>query len=235
MSGTMCEVTTRVAERARVLVVEDDPSLRRAVEVALRGEGYAVQGVDTGVGIERVARQFAPDLGVLDVRLPDGPDGHEVARVLRATGDVPVLFLTAADSLHERLAGFEAGADDYVVKPCPMAELLARVQAVLRRSGALGPSVRRVGDLVVNEDERRATRADRPLRLTGMEFELLAVLARHAGRVVSKAHLLGRVWGGPVCQPNVVEVHMSGLRRKLEAHGPRLIHTVRGAGYLLRG
>jgi two-component system OmpR family response regulator len=168
------------------------------------------------------------------VRLPVGPDGYTLARVLRRTGDLPLLFLTAADGLDDRLAGFEAGADDYLVKPFSMAELLARAQALLRRSGRLSSAVTRVGDLVVDHGARTIVRGGESLELTRTEYELLLALAQHPGQVLSKVQLLTQVWGFDAYDTNVVEVHLSALRRKLEAHGPRLVHTVRGIGYVLR-
>ncbi len=220
--------------KARILVVEDDEPIRTALGVALRGEGYEVRTEEDGSAIARVAEEFRPDLAVLDVRLPVGPDGYGVARVLRDTNDLPLLFLTAADSLDARLAGFDAGADDYMVKPFSMAELLVRIHALLRRAGRLSSQVRQVGDLVIDEAARTVLRAGRPLELTRTEYNLLCVLAQHHGQVLSKIQLLTLVWGFDAYGTNLVEVHVSTLRRKLEMLGPRLVHTVRGAGYVLR-
>lgn len=222
-------------QRPRVLVVEDDTPIRSALDVALRGEGYEVRAERDGTALLEVAQQFLPDLAVLDVRLPEGPDGYEMAGLLRRTSGLPVLFLTAADSVEDRLAGFDAGADDYLIKPFSMAELLARVQALLRRSGLLLSSTWQVGDLVVDDGARTVVRGGVPLDLTKTEYDLLAMLVRHVGKVMSKTQLLTMVWGFDAYDSNVVEVQVSGLRRKLEAAGPRLIHTVRGAGYVLRG
>jgi len=215
-------------------VVEDDDPIRSALDVSLRGEGYEVRAEPDGTRLAEVAEGFRPDLAVLDVRLPVGPDGYAMGRILRASSDLPVLFLTAADGLDDRLAGFEAGADDYMVKPFSMAELLARVQALLRRAGRLASAVRQVGDVVVDEGARVAMRNGTRLDLTPTEYELLAMLASHPGQVLSKTQLLTRVWGFDAFDANLVEVHMSALRRKLEANGPRIVHTVRGAGYVLR-
>ena len=220
--------------RPRVLVVEDDAVIRSALEVALRGEGYELRAEPDGVRLEQVAREFRPDLAVLDVRLPVGPDGYTMARLLRRASGLPILFLTAADSVDDRLAGFQAGADDYLVKPFSMAELLARVQALLRRSGRLASASWHVGDLVVDDAARMVVRAGMPLELTRTEYDLLAVLVQQVGKVLSKTQLLTQVWGFDAYDTNLVEVHMSALRRKLEAAGPRLVHTVRGAGYVLR-
>jgi DNA-binding response OmpR family regulator len=147
---------------------------------------------------------------------------------------IPVIFLTAADALQDRLTGFEAGGDDYVVKPFAMAELLARVRALLRRSGRLDSPVIEIRDLLIDDSAKQAFRSGASLDLTPTEFELLSVLARSPNEVYSKGQLLSQVWGFDAYDPNLVEVHMSALRRKLEAHGPRLVHTVRGRGYVFR-
>lgn len=222
------------ARKARILVVEDDAAIRSALDVALRNEGYQVCAEADGSSVRDVAAQFRPDVAVLDVRLPVGPDGYQIARQLRNESELPILFLTAADELEARLAAFEAGADDYLVKPFAMAELLARLQALLRRSGRLEAAVWEVGDLLVDEGARKVIRGGESLELTSTEYALLNTLVRHRGQVLSKLQLLTQVWGFDAYDENLVEVHVSALRRKLEAHGPRLLHTVRGAGYTLR-
>lgn len=219
---------------ARVLVVEDDATIRHSLELAFRRAGYDVQSEADGISLADLAETFRPDLAVLDVRLPWGPDGFEIARQLRRTGDLPILFVTAGDSLQARLTGFDAGGDDYLVKPFELEELLARARALLRRSGRLTSQILRVGDLVIEESAHVATRNGTKLELTRTEYELLAVLARHPAQVLSKDQLLSKVWGFDAYDPNLVEVHMSSLRRKLEAFGPRLVHTVRGVGYVMR-
>ena len=218
----------------RILVVEDDNAVRWPLEVALRNEGYVVEACSDGRSLEAVASEFRPDLVLLDVRLPVGPDGYTMARILRGLGDQPILFLTAADAEDERLAGFEAGADDYLAKPFSMAELLARVKALLRRSGRLTSAVLQLGDLVIDEGARRVTRSGEVLDLTRTEYELLVALAHHPGQVLTKVQLLTQVWRFDAYDTNLVEVHVSALRKKLESHGERLIHTVRGMGYTLR-
>jgi DNA-binding response OmpR family regulator len=223
-----------ISQRPRVLVVEDEVAIRTMLEVALRGEGYEVRTEADGRTLEEVFDAFRPDLAVLDVRLPVGPDGYGMARTLRQSSNLPLLFLTAADAVEDRLAGFDAGADDYLIKPFSMAEFLARAQALLRRAGRLSSSSWQIGGLVVDDGARAVCRSGVRLELTRTEYDLLSMLARHVGKVLSKTQLLTSVWGFDAYDANLVEVHMSALRRKLEAQGPRVIHTVRGAGYVLR-
>ncbi|MDQ3978955.1 MAG: response regulator transcription factor [Actinomycetota bacterium] len=216
---------------ARVLVVEDDASVRDLLVAILRADGYEVHADHEGLAALRSLGTFRPDLLLLDAGLPD-VDGHSIARRIRQSSDVPIVFVTGADSPEEIRAGFRAGADDYVVKPFDPEELSWRVRAVLRRSGRV-PEVFEVGDLVVDEGSHSVTRAGAVIALTVIEFKLLSVLLRNRHRVVPKSQLLWEVWGYEG-NDHVVEVHMSSLRRKLEAHGPRLILTVRGVGYILR-
>jgi DNA-binding response OmpR family regulator len=218
----------------RLLLVEDDSSLREAVRLALKTAGYEVRAEADGSDFEAAMSHFHPDMVVLDVRLPAGADGFDLASRARSLSDVPILFVTAADSLGDRLRGFEAGADDYLVKPFAVAELLARVRAVLRRTGRLASPTYEVCDLLIDETNRTVQRAGVDIPLTKIEFELLHTLASEAGRVFSKNQLLSLVWGFDGFADNLVEVHISALRRKLEAHGRRLIHTERGEGYVLR-
>jgi two-component system, OmpR family, response regulator len=214
----------------RVVVVEDEQAVREAVEQALRDEGLAVSGFSDFVDAEVLLRA-APDLAVLDVRLPHG-DGFELARQLRARRDLPIVFLTARDAVGDRLTGFGLGADDYLVKPFALEELLARIRAVLRRSGRLGAAIE-AGDIVVDEQAGFATRSGDDLGLTPTELRLLAFFVRHRGLVLSKHQLLTQVWGYDAYDPNIVEVHISALRRKLERYGPRVLETIRGLGYRL--
>jgi two-component system, OmpR family, response regulator len=218
---------------ARVLVIEDEAAIRDAVTTALTDTGYLVSGRADGTMLRELAEEFRPDLAILDITLP-GPDGLALARLLRARADLPILFLTARDGLDDRLAGFAAGADDYLVKPFALTELLARVHALMRRSGRLGSVTIEAGDLVLDESARAAWRAGRPLDLTATELRLLAYLLARRGRTISKAELLTQVWGYGSYDPNLVEVRISALRRKLEANGPRIIHTVHGHGYTIR-
>jgi DNA-binding response OmpR family regulator len=212
----------------RVVVVEDNESVRTAVEQALRSEGFAVAGFAEAPDPGAILG-VAPDLAIVDVMLPRG-DGFELVRCLRGRRDLPVIFLTARDAVSDRLAGFELGADDYLVKPFALEELLARVRAVLHRTGRLSTPLT-AGDTLVDEHTGQATRAGHDLALTPTELRLLAFFVRHRGSVLSKHQLLTQVWGYEAYDPNVVEVHVSALRRKLELHGPRVLDTVRGLGY----
>jgi two-component system OmpR family response regulator len=218
---------------ARVLLIEDEAAIRGAVTTALAEAGYLVREQPDGTQLRCLADTFRPDLAILDITLP-GPDGLALARALRTRGNLPILFLTARDGIDDRLAGFAAGADDYLVKPFALAELLARVHALLRRSGLLYSATTEVGDLLLDEPASTARRADQTLDLTPTEFRLLAYLVSRRGRTVSKAELLTQVWGYGSYDPNLVEVRISSLRRKLEAHGPRILHTVHGHGYTVR-
>jgi two-component system, OmpR family, response regulator len=212
----------------RVVVIEDEQAVRDAVLAALRAERF------TAAGFEDLPRPgdvlaLAPDLAILDVLLP-GANGFELARWLRARRELSIIFLTARDAVADRVAGLELGADDYLVKPFALEELMARVRAVLRRRGAI-PRVLEVERLLVDEEHGFAARGGRELALTPTELRLLAFLMRHRGQALSKDQLLTQVWGYDAYEHNLVEVHISALRRKLEAHGPRVIHTVRGIGY----
>ncbi len=218
----------------RLLFIEDDPSLREAITVSLRGGGFEVRAAPDGSDLEDAVEEFNPDMAILDVRLPAGENGFELAQRLRSLVEIPIVFVTAADAIDERLRGFEVGADDYIVKPFATSELLARVRAVLRRSGRLISPTTEVFGLLVDEANRSARRGKHELQLTKTEFDLLLILSTAPGKVFSKTQLLSLVWGFEGFDDNLVEVHISALRRKLEAHGGRLIHTERGEGYVLR-
>jgi DNA-binding response OmpR family regulator len=217
----------------RVLLVEDEASIRGAITAALAQAGYLPRAEADGSRLRAVTETFRPDLAILDVMLP-GPDGLSLARMLRDRADLPILFLTARDALDDRLAGFAAGADDYLIKPFALTELLARVHALLRRSGRLKSVTIQAGDLVLDEDANAAWRGGRALDLTPTELRLLAYLLARRSRTVSKAELLTQVWGYGSYDPNLVEVRIGSLRRKLEAAGPRILHTVHGHGYTIR-
>jgi two-component system OmpR family response regulator len=222
-----------MARPSRILFVEDEEAVRNALTLELRSAGYVVQAQADGRDLTAVAESFRPDIALLDVMLP-GRNGFELARDLRNRSDLPILFLTAKDAVSSRLAGFAVGADDYVVKPVVVEELLARVRAVLRRSGRLEAEVLEIGDLILDEPACVVRRGDAQIDVTPMEFRLLSFLMRNRGVVLSRLQIASQVWGYEEHDPNLVPVHMGNLRRKLEAHGPRLIHTIRGHGYVLR-
>ena len=222
----------------RVLVVDDEANIAELVALALRYEGFEVRAAHTGSKAVSAAKEFRPDAVVLDIMLPDF-DGLEVLRRMRATEpDVPVVFLTARDSVEDRVAGLTAGGDDYVTKPFSLEELVARLRGLLRRSGArqaATSSTLVVGDLELDEDSHEVFRSGEEIMLTATEFELLRFLMRNPRRVLSKAQILDRVWnydfGG---QANVVELYISYLRKKVDAGRTPMIHTMRGAGYVLK-
>ncbi|WP_204945835.1 response regulator transcription factor [Micromonospora luteifusca] len=225
---------------ARLLVVDDEPNISTLLAATLRLVAYDVRVAGSGRAALTVVEEFAPDLVILDVMLPD-LDGFEVARRLRAAGrPVPVLFLTARDTVEDRVAGLVAGADDYVAKPFSLEEVVLRIRAILRRTRSELPSTSdsrslRYTDLELDEDAHEVRRGGRPVDLSPTEFRLLRYLLLNAGRVVSKAQILDRVWnydfGG---DGRIVESYVYYLRRKVDRTGPPLIHTVRGVGYTLR-
>jgi DNA-binding response OmpR family regulator len=224
-----------MSPRPRVLVVEDDGDIADVLRRSLRIEGYDVRVSGDGVGALDEASVFEPDAVVLDLGLPR-LDGVEVCRQLRADGDVPILILTARDGVEARVEGLDSGADDYLVKPFEREELLARLRALLRRRPPRGSAFLTLADLKLNPDTREVARGDRRIDLTTREFELLEYLMRNERLVVSRDALLEEVWGyAPFSETNTVDVFVSNLRRKLESGGEgRLLHTVRGAGYVLR-
>jgi DNA-binding response OmpR family regulator len=219
----------------RVLVVEDDADIAGVLRRSLGMDGYDVRIAGDGEQALQDAGLFEPDAVVLDLGLPT-LDGVEVCRRLRAEGDVPILMLTARDALDSRVEGLDSGADDYLVKPFEREELLARLRALLRRRPPRGSGFLVVGDLRLNHDTREVYRGERSVELTSREFELLEHLMRNERLVVSRQALLDDVWDyHPYAETNTVDVFVSNLRRKLEAGGEaRVLHTVRGAGYVLR-
>ena len=219
----------------RVLVVEDDADIADVLRRSLRNEGYEVRTSADGVEALDVAAGFFPDLVVLDLGLPR-LDGVEVCRRLREDGDVPILMLTARAETEDRVTGLDSGADDYLVKPFERKELLARIRALLRRRPPRGTASLEVSDLKLNPDTREVRRGEREIELTNREFELLEFLMRNERLVVSRERLLDEVWGyDPMAATNTIDVFISNLRRKLEAGDePRLLHTKRGAGYVLK-
>ena len=219
-----------------VLVVEDDGAVRRSLERALPLHGLRVRAVGDGLAALAAIGHEHPSVVVLDVGLP-GPDGLRIAERLRADGDpVPVLMLTARDAVRDRVAGLEAGADDYLTKPFALEELVARLHALLRRGIVPdGPRRLRVGDVVVDVDGRTVHRGDRAIDLTPTEFAILELLAATPGRVITRERIVDAVWDDVEVGPNALEQHVAGLRRRLEVDGaPRVVHTVRGVGYVAR-
>jgi two-component system, OmpR family, response regulator MprA len=219
----------------RVLVVEDDEEIAQVLQRSLRLEGYEVRVAADGETALDQSAAFNPDLVILDLGLPK-LDGMEVARRLRSADDVPILMLTARDALEARVEGLDAGADDYLVKPFERQELLARLRALLRRRPPRGSASVVVADLALNPDTHEVSRGGREIDLTQREFELLEYLMRNERIVVPRQRLLEEVWGyDPFATTNTIEVFVSNLRRKLESGGEaRLLHTIRGAGYVLR-
>jgi two-component system response regulator MprA len=221
----------------RVLVVDDDPAVRQALDRALRFEGYGTELAEDGVAALAAHASRPADAIVLDVAMPR-MDGLEMCRRLRAAGDpTPILLLTARVAVAERVAGLDAGADDYLVKPFALEELLARLRALLRRAApADDAEVLRFSDLSLNPGTREVRRGDRRIELTRTEFLLLELLLRNARQVLPREVIFDRVWGYDFgANSNSLEVYIGYLRRKTESGGePRLLHTVRGVGYVLR-
>lgn len=222
----------------RVLVVDDEAPLAELLSMALRYEGWEVRSAGDGAGALRTAREFRPDAVILDVMLPDMDGLAVLSRLRRELSEVPVLFLTARDSVEDRIAGLTAGGDDYVTKPFSLEEVVARLRGLIRRSGTAAvrsESTLVVGDLMLDEDSHEVSRGGANIHLTATEFELLRFLMRNPRRVLSKAQILDRVWnydfGG---QANVVELYISYLRKKIDAGRTPMIHTRRGAGYLIK-
>jgi two-component system, OmpR family, response regulator len=212
----------------RLLVIEDAEAIRVAVASAARRAGYDVRELPDGRNLDTELSRFPPDVVVLDVMLP-GLDGFQLLQRIRSATDCGVVMLTARDAVEDRLRGLTDGADDYLVKPFVMAELLVRVEGLMRRMGRLRP-VTTIGDLSIDHAAHRVTRGDAEIGLTATEFQLLTYLAAHPGQALSKTRILTAVWGYDDYDPNLVEVYVSALRRKL---GPGILHTVRNSGYLL--
>ncbi|HKU10329.1 response regulator transcription factor [Sinomonas sp.] len=221
----------------RALVVDDEPSLSELMSMGLRMTGWSVQVAADGPAAVKAARDFRPDVLVLDVMIP-GFDGVEVLkRVRQFLPEVPALFLTAKDAVEDRITGLAAGGDDYVTKPFSMEEVMLRLHRLVQRSGVAAQDDAElvVGDLVLNTDTREVTRSGEDIQLTATQFELLRYLMENPKRVISKAQILDRVWqydfGG---QANIVELYISYLRKKIDANRAPMIHTVRGAGYVIK-
>jgi two-component system OmpR family response regulator len=222
---------------SRILVVDDEPNITELVATALRYEGFDVAVAGTGTDAIREATSFRPDLLVLDVMLPDR-DGFELLTRLRADRlEMPVVFLTARDSTEDKVRGLTVGGDDYVTKPFSLEELVARVRAVLRRAAPTNGDGARLtfSDLELDDDSHEVWRGRRRIDLTPTEYNLLRYLMHNGRRVLSKSQILDHVWDYDFDgDPNVVEAYISYLRKKVDQHGPPLIHTVRGVGYTLR-
>ena len=221
----------------RALVVDDEPSLADLMSMGLRMAGWSVQIAGDGPSAVAAARDFRPDVLVLDVMMP-GFDGFEVlGRIRQFMPEVPALFLTAKDAVEDRITGLAAGGDDYVTKPFSMEEVMLRLHRLVQRSGVAAQDDAElvVGDLVLNTDTREVTRGGEDIQLTATQFELLRYLMENPRRVISKAQILDRVWqydfGG---QANIVELYISYLRKKIDVDRPPMIHTVRGAGYVIK-
>ena len=217
-----------------VLVIEDEKDIARFIELELAAEGYATEVAFDGVTGLSKFREVNPDLVILDLMLPV-LDGLEVARRIRKTSNTPIIILTAKDGIQDKVEGLDSGADDYLIKPFSIEELLARVRAHLRRVNPAVTGEVRVADLVMNLDGREIFRGGRRVELSAKEFELLELLARNPGKVFSRFEIEEKVWPEYTGGSNVVDVYIGYLRRKLEEGGERrLIHTVRGVGYVLR-
>lgn len=219
-----------------ILIVEDEAEIAGYLRRGLTFEGYSVEIAADGRQALDIARERPPDLVVLDLMLP-GIDGLEVARRLRAASDVPIIMLTARDAVPDRVAGLEAGADDYLIKPFAFEELLARIRVQLRRRQREDTAtVLRYGPLTMDLAAHAVTMGDRRVDLTAKEYDLLELFMRHPQQVLTRDVIYDRVWGYNFGgESNIIEVYVRYLRQKLEAQGePRLIHTVRGVGYILR-
>ena len=221
----------------RVLVVDDEPNIVDVISMALRFQGFEVAAAHTGGDAIAQVATFRPDLMLLDVMLPD-MEGFDVARRLGSQrGAVPIIFLTARDATEDKVRGLTTGGDDYVTKPFSLEELIARIRAVLRRTGAAEPDSGRLvfEDLELDEDAREVHRGGEPVELTATEYRLLRYLLLNPRRVLTRAQILDHVWdydfGGDA---RILETYISYLRKKLDGLGPPLIHTVRGVGYVLR-
>ncbi len=220
--------------RPLILIVEDEREIAKFIDLELQAEGYATDVAYDGVTGLSKFREHAPDLIVLDLMLPV-LDGIEVAHRIRKTSNTPIIILTAKDSVDDKVTGLDAGADDYLVKPFSIEELLARVRAHLRRVNPAVTGEVRVADLVMNLEGREAFRDGRRMDLSAKEYELLDLFARNPGKVFNRFEIEEKVWPEYTGGSNVVDVYVGYLRKKLEANGERrLIHTVRGVGYVLR-
>lgn len=221
--------------KERVLIIEDDEGILRVLRRALNYENYQVETAVDGESGLALARDWRPDLVILDLMLP-GMDGLEVTQRMRMDGNIPILMLTAKDTINDRVLGLDAGADDYMTKPFELDELLARVRALLRRTQLERAPVLSFNDLTLDTSTRQASRHGRQVPLTAKEYDLLELFMRHPRQVMTREMIFDRVWGYDFGgESNVLDVYIRYLRQKLETEGElRLIHTVRGVGYVLR-
>ncbi|MEJ5314402.1 MULTISPECIES: response regulator transcription factor [Anaerolinea] len=221
--------------KERILIIEDDEGIVRVLKRALTYEGYLVESALEGESGLQLAREHRPDLIILDWMLP-GMDGLEVCQRLRTLCNAPILMLTAKDTLQDRVQGLDSGADDYMTKPFELEELLARIRALLRRTQMERAPVLSFADLTLDTSTRQATRGNRTIPLTAKEYDLLELFLRHPRQVLTREMIFDRVWGYDFGgESNVLDVYIRYLRQKLESDGePRLLHTVRGVGYVLR-
>jgi two-component system, OmpR family, response regulator len=218
---------------SRILLIDQDDVQRDEISDALSDAGYRVHAESNGRQLSKALAGFHPDAVIVGAADRVGPSGLGITRFVRASAGVAVLVTAPSDDLPLRLSAFEAGADDVVTTPLELTELLARLRAILLRAGRADSETWEFADILVHEPSRSASRGGHPLELTPTQFELLLELGRHPGRVVSKRHLLATVWAGGSSSHNLVEAHVSALRRALERHGPPVIATIRGFGYRL--
>ena len=232
-SRTSGPAQAMIRRGTRVLIVEDDPSISRLLQLELAHRGMDVYPVANGRAALEAVTAVRPDVVILDILLP-GLDGEGVLRTLRAAGSpLPIIMLTARDGMNDKIRNLRTGADDYLTKPFDIDELVARIGTILRR--AAPAEVLRIGDLEVNLGTHSVRRGSMPIELTAREYDLLTFLAINAPQVLSRDVILDRVWGSPDVDPNVVDVYIGYLRRKIDRAGPApLIRTVRGVGFTLR-
>ena len=216
-----------------MLLIDDDPKLTSLLQRGLAYEGFEVHCAQDGEAGLALASEKPPHVVLLDIAMP-GADGFEVCRRLRLGNDVPIIMLTARDDVVDKVTALNLGADDYVPKPFAFEELVARIRAVLRRKQTSDEPIT-YGDLTVDPTTREIARAGNPIELTPREFELLLMFMKHPRQVLTRQQLMETVWGYDSPEQGVLDVHVGHLRQKLEAHGPRLIHTIRGIGFALRG
>jgi two-component system response regulator MprA len=235
MGSPLEEAASAAERRLRALLVDDEPHIIEFLRMGFEYEGFEILVASDGMTALRLALNEKPDVIILDVMLP-GLSGLEVSRRLRAVSDAAIIMLTARDEIDDRVVGLDTGADDYLTKPFAFKELMARVRAVLRRRGKSLDRTLAFADVVLDRETRLVTRGERAIDLTPREFELLELFLAHPRHVLTREAILSRVWGYEYAgDDNVIEVYVRHLREKLDDNPPRLIQTVRGVGYALRG